>query len=107
MATDPESVLPSRHRRNPLPKVTGRFGGLSTQGAHICTESGFWGGVAGYPSDMSPFDAFVDEVELSITDAVDSLNPEETARLYADVLDMEQRLEALYDALTLLAAERR
>ncbi|MEW6476061.1 MAG: hypothetical protein AB1679_27710 [Actinomycetota bacterium] len=55
---------------------------------------------------MSPFEEFVDDVEVSITDAVDSLDEEESARLYAEVLDIEQRLEALRDALSVLAAHR-
>jgi hypothetical protein len=53
---------------------------------------------------MSPLEQFIDEVEVSITDAVESLDPEESARLYAEVLNMEQRLDALRDALTVLAA---
>jgi len=61
---------------------------------------------AGYAWGMSPFEEFVDEVEVSITDAVESLDEEETARLYAEVLDIEQRLEALSDALAVLAAHR-
>ena len=52
---------------------------------------------------MAPFEEFIGDVEVSITDAVDSLDEQETARLYADVLDIEQRLEALSDALTVLA----
>jgi len=56
---------------------------------------------------MTPFDEFIGEVEVSITDAVDSLDQQESALLYADVLDMEQRLEALRDALTLLATAGR
>jgi hypothetical protein len=55
---------------------------------------------------MSPIEEFIDEVEVSITDAVESLDDEETARLYAEVLDVEQRLDALRDALTVLAAAR-
>ena len=55
---------------------------------------------------MSPLERFIDEVEVSITDAVDEMDDEETARLYAEVLDVEQRLEALRDALTVLAAVR-
>jgi hypothetical protein len=51
---------------------------------------------------MAPFE----EVEVSITDAADSLDEEETARLYAELLDIEQRLEALSDALAVLAAPR-
>ena len=57
----------------------------------------------GYAWGMSPIEAFIEEVEVSITDAVDSLGQEESARLYADVLDVEQRLEALRDALAVLA----
>lgn len=53
---------------------------------------------------MSPFEQFIDQVEVSITDAVDSLDQQESARLYAEVLDMEQRLDALRDALSVLAA---
>lgn len=55
---------------------------------------------------MSPFQQLIDDVEISITDAVDSLGPEETARLYAEVLDFEQRLDALRDVLTVLGADR-
>jgi hypothetical protein len=55
---------------------------------------------------MSPLEQFIDEVEVSITDAVDGMDDEETARLYAEILDVEQRLEALQDALAVLAAAR-
>jgi hypothetical protein len=55
---------------------------------------------------MSPFEEFIDEVEVSIVDSVDSLNADDAARLYADVLNAEQRLDALCDALNLLAAAR-
>ena len=55
---------------------------------------------------MSPMEPFIDEVEVSITDAVDALNDEQSARLYAEVLDVEQRLEALRDALDVLATAR-
>ena len=58
------------------------------------------------PSEESPFDEFVDEIEISITDSVDSLSADDAARLYAEILDAEQRLDALRDALTLLAAAR-
>jgi len=51
---------------------------------------------------MSPLEELIGEVEVSITDAVDSLDHEETAQLYAEVLDLEQRLAALNDALTVL-----
>jgi hypothetical protein len=49
---------------------------------------------------------FIDEVEVSITDAVDALDDAESARLYSEVLDVEQRLEALRDALDVLAGAR-
>ncbi|MDQ1517267.1 MAG: hypothetical protein QOE80_3097 [Actinomycetota bacterium] len=55
---------------------------------------------------MSPFEHFIDEVEVSIIDSVDALNDDDAARLYAEVLDAEQRLDALCDALSLLAAAR-
>ena len=55
---------------------------------------------------MSPIEQFIDEVEVSITDAVDCLDDEESARLYAEVLDVEQRLGALRDALAVLAGAR-
>ena len=55
---------------------------------------------------MPPFEAFIDEVEISITDSVDSLSDDDAARLYAEILDAEQRLDALRDALTLLTAAR-
>jgi hypothetical protein len=55
---------------------------------------------------MSPIEEFIDEVEVSITDAVDALGDEEMARLYADILDVEQRLDSLRDALTVLATAR-
>ena len=55
---------------------------------------------------MSPFEEFVGEVEVSITDVVDSLDNQETARLYAEVLNMEQRLDALSDVLAVLATQR-
>ena len=55
---------------------------------------------------MSPIEQFIDEVEVSITDAVDTLDDQESARLYAEVLDVEQRLEALRDALNVLATAR-
>jgi hypothetical protein len=55
---------------------------------------------------MSPFEHFIDEIEVSIIDSVDSLNNDDAARLYAEVLDAEQRLDALRDALSLLATAR-
>ncbi len=55
---------------------------------------------------MSPIEQFIDEVEVSITDAVDALDDDESARLFAEVLDVEQRLDALRDALDVLAAAR-
>ena len=54
------------------------------------------------PSHESPFEAFVDEVEISITDSVGSLSAGDAVRLYAEVLDAEQRLQTLLDALALL-----
>ena len=61
----------------------------------------------GYPPVMSPIEKFIDEVEVSITDAVDALDDEQSARLYAEVLDFEQRLEALRDALNFIATAQR
>jgi hypothetical protein len=55
---------------------------------------------------MSPIEEFIDEVEVSITDAVDEMDDAESARLYAEVLDIEQRLEAMREALTVLAVAR-
>jgi hypothetical protein len=86
--------------------VTGRFGGaLHTERPNLHAAWFREGGV-GYASGMSPIEEFIDEVEVSITDAVDALDDQESARLYAEVLDVEQRLEALRDALTVLAAAR-
>jgi hypothetical protein len=53
---------------------------------------------------MPPIEELIDEVEVSITDAVDALDDEQSARLYAEVLDVEQRLEALRDALQIITA---
>lgn len=55
---------------------------------------------------MPPFEDFVDGIEVSITDSVDSLNSDDAAKLYAEVLDAEQRLDAIRDVLSLLAAAR-
>ena len=55
---------------------------------------------------MAEFEELIDDVEVSITDAVDSLDEEESAQLYAEVLDLEQRLDALRDALAVLATSR-
>src|SRR5436309_1786113 len=44
---------------------------------------------------MSPFEDFVDEVEISITESVESLSPDDSTQLYAEILDAEQRLDAL------------
>lgn len=60
----------------------------------------------GYPQGMPPIQEFIDEVEVSIIDAVDALDDEQSARLYAEVLDVEQRLEALRDALNVVTAAR-
>ena len=43
------------------------------------------------------------ELEVSITDAVDRLNQAERDLLYVDVLDLEQRIDALHDAFVLVA----
>jgi hypothetical protein len=53
---------------------------------------------------MSPFEEFIAEVEVTICDSVESMDDDEAALLYAGVLNAEQRLDALRDALTLLAA---
>jgi hypothetical protein len=53
-----------------------------------------------------PFDEFVDDIEISISDALDSLSRDDVAKLYAEILDAEQRLDALRDALTVLASDR-
>ena len=55
---------------------------------------------------MSPFEELIDDVEVSIVDSLGSLDDEECAQLYAEILDAEQRLEALRDAVNLLAATR-
>jgi hypothetical protein len=55
---------------------------------------------------MSPLEEFIAEVEVTITDSVDAMDDDEAALLYAGILDAEQRLDALRDALTLLAAAR-
>jgi hypothetical protein len=54
---------------------------------------------------MAPLETFIDEIEISIIDSVDNLNDDDAARLYAEVLDVEQRLDALRDALALLGAQ--
>ena len=43
------------------------------------------------------------DLEVSIVDAVDRLNHAEMGLLYVGVLDMEQRVHALHDALALVA----
>ncbi|HET9769287.1 MAG TPA: hypothetical protein VFS16_00260 [Acidimicrobiia bacterium] len=53
---------------------------------------------------MRELERFINEVEVSIVDRVDSLGDDEAAVLYAGVLDAEQRLDALRDALALLGA---
>ena len=80
--------------------------GQTSQTARNSRSVVCWSPRDGYPENMSPFEEFVGEVEVSITDAVDSLDPQETARLYAEVLNMEQRLDALSDALAVLATQR-
>jgi hypothetical protein len=53
---------------------------------------------------MSDLERFITDVELSIVEKVDSLCDDEAALLYAGVLDAEQRLDALRDALVLLGS---
>ena len=53
---------------------------------------------------MSPLEEFIHDVEVTIVDSVDSLGDDQAALLYAGVLDFEQRLDALRDALNLIAA---
>jgi len=48
----------------------------------------------------------IDEVEVSIIDSLGSLTDDDAARLYAEVLNAEQRLDALSDALALLSSGR-
>jgi hypothetical protein len=60
----------------------------------------------GYPTGMSELEQFISDVEVSIVDSVDSLGEQEAAVLYAGVLDFEKRLDALRDALTLMAVGR-
>ena len=55
---------------------------------------------------MSPFEEFVDDAEISIVDSIDSLNADDAAKLYAEVIDAEQRLAAIRDALALLSTAR-
>ena len=55
---------------------------------------------------MAQFEEFIDEVVVSVTDAVDSLDERQTAQLYAEVLDLEHRLDALRDALAVVATSR-
>ena len=55
------------------------------------------------PHDDSAFDDFVDELEISIIDSMDSLASQDAAKLYAEILDAEQRLDALRDVLAVLA----
>ena len=56
---------------------------------------------------MSELEQFISAVEVSIVDSVDSLGDQEAAVLYAGVLEFEQRLDALRDALTLIEAAGR
>lgn len=55
------------------------------------------------PIQDTTFDDFVDEIEISIADSVDSLSSGDAAKLYAEILDAEQRLDALRDVLAVLA----
>lgn len=56
---------------------------------------------------MSELEQFIREIEVSIVDSVGSLGGQEAAVLYAGVLEFEQRLDALRDALTLIEAAGR
>ena len=58
----------------------------------------------GYSSGMPPLEELIHDVEVTIVDSVDSLGDDEAALLYAGILDFEQRLDALRDALKLIAA---
>lgn len=60
----------------------------------------------GYLSSMSPLEQFIAEVEDTIVDNVDHLSDAQAAVLYAGVLDFEQRLDGLRDALSLIASTR-
>lgn len=55
---------------------------------------------------MSDLERFIADVELSIVEKVDSLRDDEAALLYAGVLDAEQRLDALRDALVLMGSRQ-
>jgi hypothetical protein len=55
---------------------------------------------------MSDLERFIADVEVSIVDRVGSLRDDEAALLYVGVLDVEQRLDALRDALVLLGGHR-
>jgi hypothetical protein len=71
------------------------------------TQRGYCALSGGYLPVMPPIEEFIDELEVSISDAVDALDDEQSAQLYAEVLDIEQRLEALRDALDVLATAHR
>lgn len=60
----------------------------------------------GYVRRMSDLEQFITDVEVSIVDRVGSLRDDEAALLYVGVLDAEQRLDALRDALVLLGGRR-
>ena len=109
MDLDPGVRNTSRHRRNPLPKVAGRSAAVlpDVRTTSNLTQRGYCALSGGYPPVMPPIEEFIDEVEVSISDAVDALDDEQSAQLYAEVLDIEQRLEALRDALDVLATAHR
>ena len=61
-------------------------------------------GFRGHRPDMTTdLSDLIADVEVSIVDTVDRLNDAELNLLYVDVLDVEQRLAVLYDALALVA----
>ncbi|HZQ77787.1 MAG TPA: hypothetical protein VFE55_10685 [Acidimicrobiia bacterium] len=54
------------------------------------------------PDMTADLSHLIAEVEISIVDTVDRLNDAETNLLYAEVLDVEQRLAALLNVLALV-----
>lgn len=72
-----------------------------------CHASWFPGHRAGYPRGMSELERFINEVEASMADSVNCLSDREAAVFYSGVLEFEQRLDALLDALTLIEAAER
>ena len=68
------------------------------------TLSGFGRLGSGYSATMSTdLQDLIADVEVSIIDAVDRLSQAERGLLYVGVLDLEQQVHALHDALALVA----